>query len=412
MRLHPLTMILLASFCLPAAAEDTWNQWRGPHRDGRAEMFGSLAAWPENPAEVWRIGVGLGHASPVTDGERVYVFSRVGGDETVAAYELADGARRWSRAYPVNFRPRMGGGHHGAGPKSTPIVAGGRLVTFGITGVLSSWDAATGEKQWQIDFAEHHEQEPFPRWGSSFSPLIQGDRVVVHFGSEEGALLALEAATGEELWRYEGSAPSYGSPVFGSLDGHEQLVTLTADGLLALSFDGEELWSHEFPMSYMRQNAVTPILTGGRVVIAGQKRPTTALRPLRGDSWRVETVWSRDDLPMDMSTAVVDRERLCGLSHLKKGEAFCVDGEGVTVWRSRPRFADHASIVATPDALLYLLSDATLVALESSAPVYRELARYSVAESETWAHPAVIEAGLVVKSYDLLTRLHFAKSAP
>ena len=91
---------------------------------------------------------------------------------------------------------------------------------------------------------------------------------------------------------------------------------------------------------------------------------------------------------MTQSSSTLPEERLCGLSQRKKGQAFCVDGEGVTVWLSPPRFADHASIVATPDALLYLLSDATLVALEGSGSTYRELARYTLDDSETWAHPA------------------------
>lgn len=386
----------------PAA---TWSQWRGPNRDGRAEMFGALSKWPEKPAEVWQTEVGLGHASPVTDGERVFLFSRIGGDEVAAAFSLADGAELWSQRYPVSFRPRMGGGHHGAGPKSTPAVAGGRLVTLGITAVLSSWDAETGERQWRIDFADQHDEEPFPRWGTSLSPLVADGRVIVHFGSDGGALVALDAATGEEVWRRAGSAPSYASPVLGEIGGREQLVTLTADGLLALGFDGRELWSWEFPMSYMRQNVATPIVSGGVVVIGGEKRPLIALRPRpQQDDWHVRVVWSRDDLPLDMSTAVADGDRICGLTHLKKGQAFCVGPGGDEVWRSAPRFADHASIVTVPGALFYLLPDATLVVLDTSGSAYRELARYTLADSETWAHPAVIEAGLVVKSRDRLTR--------
>ena len=410
-------VLLLAALGLTAAAEETWNQWRGPHRDGRAEIFGSLKTWPDKPTEIWQIEVGLGHASPVTDGERVFVFSRVGGDEVAAAYGLADGAELWSQRYPVSFRPRMGGGLHGAGPKSTPIVDGGRLVTFGITGVLSSWNAETGEQQWQIDFAERSEEEPFPRWGTSFSPLIQAGQVIVHVaaGKKEGSagvLLALDATTGDEVWSYRGDGPSYASPVFGELGGREQLVTLSADGLLALGLDGKKLWSYPFAMTYMRQNIATPILQRDQVVIAGEKRPLTSLRPRLGDTWTVETVWSRGDLPADMSTAVLDQERICGLTYLKKGQAFCVGAGGETVWLSAPRFGNHASIVATPDVLLFLLADATLVVLKGSDTTYHELARYTMAASETWAHPAVITAGLVVKSHDRLARFDFDESAP
>ncbi len=434
---------LLAALGPAAGAEDvsrqpasgaTWNQWRGPNRDGRGEMFGTLERWPEKPAEVWRIDAGAGHASPVTDGARVYLFSRAGGDEVAAAYDLADGAELWSRRYPVSFRPRMGGVHHGAGPKSTPIVAGGRLVTFGITGVLSSWDAETGEPQWRIDFAEQTEKEPFPHWGTSFSPLVHGGRVIVHAGGESGALLALDAATGEVVWRHV-SKPSYASPVLGRLGGREQLVTLAASGAVALSLEGEQLWSYRSTMTRMRQNVVTPVLIGapgvgpsltpgterlgervepgGRgsgalAVIAGKRRPIIALRPApSADGWRVEIAWRRDDLPMDMSTPVFDGERLCGLTHVKKGRAFCVDAGGEILWLGPPRFGGHASIVAVPGALLYLRADAFLVVLDGAGSAYRELARYQVADSETWAYPAVIKSGLVIKSRDRMARLSF-----
>ncbi len=415
-----LLLCVLASVAFAERADprsdagETWNQWRGPSRDGRGEMFGTLEKWPQQPAEVWQVEVGTGHGAPVTDGARVYLFSRLDGDEVAAAYRLADGAELWSKRYPVSFRARMGGGHHGAGPKSTPVVAGGRLVTLGITGVISSWDAQTGERQWRIDFAEQAEKEPFPRWGTSFSPLVHDDRVIVHFGSDAGTLLALDAATGQEIWRREGSAPSYASPVLGRLATVDQLVTLTADGLLALSLDGEELWSWEFPMTYMRQNVATPVLIdAGAVLTGGEKRPTTAVQAKLGDgAWRVEVLWSRADLPLDMTTAVSAEERICGLSHLKKGQAYCIDTDGETLWLGPPRFAEHASIVNVPGTFLYLLPDASLVVLDGSVAAYRELARYKVADTETWAYPAVIEAGLLIKSRDRLARLSFADPAP
>ncbi len=57
--------------------------------------------------------------------------------------------------------------------------------------------------------------------------------------------------------------------------------------------------------------------------------------------------------------------------------------------------------------MLYLLPDATLVVLDRSSAAFRELARYRVADSETWAHPAMIEGGLIVKSSGRLARLEF-----
>lgn len=406
----PVLVLMLTGLGAPAGAEDSeahWDQWRGPQRDGSAEMFGSLPKWPQAPTKVWEVPTGTGHASPVTDGERVYVFSRVDGDEVVAAFDQADGSEAWSRSYPVKFKARMGGGHHGAGPKSTPAVGAGLLVTFGITGVLSCWSTDSGEERWRIDFSERQD-EAFPRWGNSLSPLIHEGRVYVHYGKDSGSILALDAATGEEIWSLEGAGASYASPVLAEIAGHTQLLILTADALLALDLEGNELWSHAWPQSYMQQNMATPSVIDDLVVIGSEKRPLTAVRPVApGDGWKAEVAWERDDLRMDLSTATVVDDRLCGLSRLKKGIAFCIGADGSDVWLGKPRTGEYATVLATPMALLYLLADGTLVALDRKGRAYRELARYALTESETWAHPAVIEGGLIVKSFDRLARFDF-----
>ena len=70
-------VLLLAGAGSPVLAEETWDQWRGPGRDGRAEMLGMMPVWPEKPVEVWRaLGTSL---SPLIADGRVIVH--YGGDE-------------------------------------------------------------------------------------------------------------------------------------------------------------------------------------------------------------------------------------------------------------------------------------------------------------------------------------------
>ena len=83
--------ILTALFIsIPVAAED-WNQWRGPNRTGIVTRFAVPQTLPETLTQVWKVEVGVGHSSPVISGKTAFVFTRIGEDEVVAAYELETG---------------------------------------------------------------------------------------------------------------------------------------------------------------------------------------------------------------------------------------------------------------------------------------------------------------------------------
>ena len=58
-----------------------WIQWRGANRDGAVTGFTAPSPWPENLTQKWKIDIGLGYASPIVVGNRLYLFSRQGGDE-------------------------------------------------------------------------------------------------------------------------------------------------------------------------------------------------------------------------------------------------------------------------------------------------------------------------------------------
>ena len=74
---------LVLALASTAAAQD-WPQWRGPARDGVA-AFDVPASWPDALQRQWSIDVGLGYATPVVVGDRLYMFTRQGGDEVMTA---------------------------------------------------------------------------------------------------------------------------------------------------------------------------------------------------------------------------------------------------------------------------------------------------------------------------------------
>src|SRR5687767_7957114 len=97
-----------------------WPQWRGPNRDGSAPSFTPPKTWPESLTQRWKVDIGLGYATPVVVGNRVYTFSRRDENEVVAALDAATGKQIWQAQYPAPYMLVKAAAGHGMGPKSTP----------------------------------------------------------------------------------------------------------------------------------------------------------------------------------------------------------------------------------------------------------------------------------------------------
>src|SRR5437667_3243418 len=100
-----------------------WPQWRGPNRDGSIASFTEPKSWPEKLTRKWKVDVGLGYASPVLVGSRVYLFSRQGDNEVLQAFNPDTGARIWESSYAAAFAVNPAAARHEKGPKSTPTFA-------------------------------------------------------------------------------------------------------------------------------------------------------------------------------------------------------------------------------------------------------------------------------------------------
>src|SRR6185312_8492978 len=129
-----------------------------------------VAVWQGPLKVVWRQPLGEGHSSPVVAGGRVFVHTKGQGEaEAVHAFDAKDGKLLWQKSY--TRAPYKG--LFGAGPRATPAVVDGRVYTYGITGVLTCYDAKTGEQVWQVDALKEF-QAPRLFFGASCSPLVDG----------------------------------------------------------------------------------------------------------------------------------------------------------------------------------------------------------------------------------------------
>jgi outer membrane protein assembly factor BamB len=223
-------------------------------------------------------------------------------------------------------------------------------------------------------------------------------------GHGDGALTAFEAATGAVRWAWKGDGPGYASPLVGTLAGVRQVVTESQDNVVGLSADkGALLWKIPISTAY-EQNAITPVLAGDLVIYGGLDNPLRAVRIVKeGSAWTPKPAWENAEVATYMSTPVLDGGKLYGLSHRKKGQFFCLDAAtGKTLWLSEGRQTENAAVLVGGGALFLLGTDGAMIVAARDAPAFKPLRTWKVAESATWAHPALLEGMMLVKDVDTL----------
>ena len=343
----------------------------------------------------WKVDVGEGYATPLVIGDTVYVFTRRAGDEVMMALNAVNGMEKWRSSYPSSYSPSQPAAAHGAGPKATPLYYEGRLYTLGINGIVSAFDAAAGRRVWQTAAPA----EP-PFFSAASSPLGVNGLVIVHPGNY-GPLTAFDSSSGAIKWT-AGGGGFFASPIIADLGGVRQVVSATQDSIIGVALDGGILWQYPWDGG---NGSTTPIVNGDMIIVSAPGKGVTALRPTAHDgTWTTAAIWKTTEVSMYISNPVVVADTLFGLSQLARGQFFALDAKsGATLWLGKPREADNTAVVKAGNLLFLLNADAQLIVARASRSGFEPLARYAVADSATWAQPAISGNRIFVKDVTSLS---------
>lgn len=402
--------IVLILYAPLLAAE--WPQWRGPNRDGVAPGAKMPAKWPAKPPEPkWTAAVGLGCSGPAIAAGKVYIMGLAEGNERCLCFDANTGKELWKVEYPESFAapdPTVP-----KGPNATPTVDGDRVYFFGVGGQLHCLDANSGAILWTHDCPKEYwgvvkgdlgDDAWFPPCGCAASPLVDGDAVIVAVGGKKaGAFTAFDRKTGRLVWKALDDRSSYASPIIRSPGGVEQIIGFTGTRMVGLRHSNRELlWDVPFKARF-EQTIVTPVVWKDLVIVAGEARPTVAVRIAEsGGKVKSETAWTSSDLRTYLTTPVVVSDHLVG-HDMRTNRLVCLSLEtGELVWSSTSVPGKYFSIVAAGNALLVLNSEGDLRVFRADVKECVELAKWTVSGKGVWAHLAVAGNRIYVKDRETL----------
>jgi outer membrane protein assembly factor BamB len=414
-----LVMTLACLTLISTASAQDWPQWRGPNRDNHVTGFTEPKTWPKELTKKWSISVGVGEASPVLVGDKLYTFGRQGGDEVLLCLDAMTGKELWKNKYAAEVV--TGGANKYPGPRSTPAVGDGMVCTLGVGGILTCTTAVTGKRIWQ-----HNKGKP--KFYTATSPLIVDGKCIVF----AGAFTAFDLKSGDAKWSISGAPSSssptlftpnveqqpiappqagYGSPVLMTADGVKQIV-IPCTGLLAgANFaDGKMLWKVNIGDAW-QNNYSTPLVDGNTVYYSitpagkgkggkGGDGAATGFIALKiekkGNIFTASEIW-RKSPAAGYHTPVLRDGLIYGVSAQGKN-FFCLDAKtGDKKWNDDADHGDCGCILSVGSVLIALTSEKDLIVFRPGSKEYSEVARYRVSSSPTWCVPILAGNRIYVK---------------
>lgn len=406
----PYFLLLCALVSQPLTARSAeWMQFRGPGGLGISTEQNLPVKWSSEENIAWQADLpGPGASSPIVVKDRVYLTCYSGYGIEVGQGEQQDlrrhllcfdrksGKELWAKT----FEPKLPehqyqgeGAYHGYAA-STPASDGERLyVFFGKSGVFC-FDLA-GEQLWHASVGEGTSG-----WGSGPSPLLFGKLLIINASVESGSLVALDKATGTEVWKADGIGSAWNTPLLVDAKARKELIVSTEGRLKSFNpEDGQPLWDADGIHRYVCPSVVAH---GDMVFAIGGGHTSLAVRlGGSGDVTESHGLW-RETKGSNVGSPVYHEGHLYwasdggGLVCCQKAET----GEFVFQERQEPRPGNIWSSPVLADGKLYIVSQRDGTFVVAAQPKFELLAHNKFADddSRTNASPAIHDGQILLRT--------------
>jgi outer membrane protein assembly factor BamB len=376
----------VAGFCGSAKAAD-WPHWRGPNYDGISSEKDWNATWPqEGPEVLWKHSIGTGFSSMAVRDGRVYAMGNINDKDILYCFDAATGKEIWKKSYSCPLYKKS----HEGGPSATPTMDGDAIYTLSKDGDAIRFDIATGEIVWHKNL---NKESGFkhPTWYFSSSPLVVDNLVIVNVGA---AGVALNKADGSIVWQSGKGVSGYATGVPFTSGGRKCVALAISRDLVAVNaVTGEVLWRYPWKTSY-DINAADPIVSGDTVFISSGYNKGCALLKIQGGS--VSEIWRNQNMCNHFNSCVLWEGHIYGMDDKTKTLA-CLDFKTGSVKWSQKGFGKGSLMVA--GGKLIILSDKGRLAIaEASANGYKEFSSAQILTGKCWTVPVLANGRIYARS--------------
>jgi outer membrane protein assembly factor BamB len=368
-------VIMAAPTAAAQSAVSDWPEFRGPGGQGHSPERGLPLQWGEGKNVAWKTRIaGLGWSTPVVAGGRVWLTTAIeqrGVSLRVLAFDVATGLEVVNvEAFNIpSSRREINPKNSWASP--TPVIDGDRIyVHFGADGTAAL--TTSGEIVWKARF-EYQSQH-----GAGGSPIVYRDLLILNCdGSDAAFVVALDKHSGKVKWKTNRGIPAdqaYTTPLVIHAADRDQLISVGA--FRARAYDpltGREIWRVRYDDGF--SNVPRPVFAHGLVYIAtGFQQPSLlAVRPDgTGDVTRTHIAWVlKRGAPLTPSPIIVGDELYVVTDG---GIASCVDARsGAVIWQQRLGGTYSASPVFA-DGRIYFLAEQGVTTVIAPGREFRKLA--------------------------------------
>jgi outer membrane protein assembly factor BamB len=405
-------ILLLATTTMAA----DWSAFRGAEGNGIAKVSSVPTEWSGEQNIKWKMPLpGDSNGSPIVSNGRVFVTSAEdeGKQRHLHCFNAADGASLWvrtvkfDRVMPTHQTNQYGG--------STPAANGQHVVVWHSSAGLYCYDFE-GNEVWHRDLGEYRHE-----WGYGSSPVLSGDRVILHSGPGEKVMVgAYDLQTGQTLWQVDEPVEGNGyrnndnqymgswcTPVIVNVEGKTLAVCGLSTRVNAYDVEtGETVWTCDGlrgprgDLCYVSPVIVDDIC----VVMGGFKGPAIGFR--MGGSGNItdeRRLWREEQgNPQRIGSGVVV-DGMIYMPNAGPNTIQCIDpATGRIVWQERsPGSANWGSMVYAAGHLYVTDQDGTTHVIKPSTEGLQVVASNRLGESSN-STPAIIEGGLILRTFDHL----------